>query len=42
MDLVISINNKDIHIDVTNIDWFVLDADLSPSYFPGAASANKS
>ena len=47
MGLVISIDNKDILIDVTTIDpnnpsnGFVLGADLSPSYFPGAAAATK-
>jgi len=47
MDLVCKVNNKDILIDVTTIDannpsnGFVCGADVSQSYFPGAAAAIK-
>ena len=47
MELVLKINNKDILIDATTNDpnnssnRFVLGADLSSSYFPGAAAVSK-
>ena len=47
MDLVCNINDKNFLIDVTTIDannpsyGFILGADLSLSYFPGAAAAIK-
>ena len=47
MDLVCRVNNKDFLIDVTTIDannpsdGFVNGSEISLSYFPGAAAANK-
>jgi len=47
MDLVCKVDNKDILIDVTTIDannpsnGFVNGLEVSHSYFPGAAAANK-
>ena len=47
MDLVCKVNNKDFLVDVTTIDannpsnGFVNGSEVSLSYFPGAAAANK-